>query len=49
MMDRKILLLIDNARSHFNPKILDKNDNNTDEEVDDSNSDSEETIAELSY
>ncbi|CAB4444237.1 unnamed protein product [Rhizophagus irregularis] len=49
IMDRKILLLVNNAGSHFNPKILDENDNNTDEEVDDSDSDSEETIAESSH
>jgi hypothetical protein len=48
-MDRKILLLIDNAVSHFNPKILDENNNNTDEEVDDSDSNGEEVIAESSH
>ncbi|CAB5374532.1 unnamed protein product [Rhizophagus irregularis] len=45
-INRKILLLVDNAESHFNLKILDKNDNNTDKEVDDSDSDNEEMIAE---
>jgi len=42
-MDRKILLLIDNAGSHFNPKVLDEN-NNSDEDVDE-----EETVAESSH
>ena len=33
-MDRKILLLVDNAGSHFNPKILDDDDNISEEESD---------------
>jgi hypothetical protein len=46
-MDRKILLLIDNAGSHFNPKILDES-NNTNEEVSD-DEEEEEIIAESSH
>ena len=42
-MDQKILLLIDNAGSHFNPKILDEN-NNTNLNENDSNSEEEEEI-----
>lgn len=42
-MGRKILLLIDNAGSHFNPKILDEN-NNTNLNENDSNSEEEEEI-----
>ena len=44
MMDQKILLLIDNAGSHFNPKILDENDDNG--EVSDDNEEDDEIIAE---
>ena len=39
--DRKVLLLIDNAGSHFNPKVLDEN-SDPDEEV------NEEIVAESS-
>jgi hypothetical protein len=39
---RKILLLIDNAGSHFNPKVLD-------EETDSSGEESEEVVAESSH
>ena len=39
----KVLLLIDNAGSHFNPKILDEN-NNTNLNENDSNSEEEEEI-----
>ena len=46
-MDQKILLLIDNAGSHFNPKILDES-NNTNEEVSDDDEE-EEIIAESSH
>ena len=45
MMDRKILLLIDNAGSHFNSKRLEKNNNSEETESDDSDendSDSEQ-------
>ena len=41
-MDWKILLLIDNAGSHFNPKVLDEN-NDSDEDVNE-----DETVAESS-
>ena len=46
-MDRKILLLIDNAGSHFNPKVFDEG--NDGEEGDDDNDSEEEVIAESSY
>ena len=45
-MDRKIVLFIDNAGSHFNSKILDKN-NDTDHSEHELNSD-EEVVAESS-
>ena len=43
--DRKILLIIDNAGSHFNPKILEDIDNG---ESDLNKNDSEENVAESS-
>ncbi len=42
IMDRKILLLIDNAASHFNPKMFDKDSSDLSEDDDD------ETVAESS-
>ncbi|EXX62782.1 hypothetical protein RIR_jg9411.t1 [Rhizophagus irregularis DAOM 181602=DAOM 197198] len=33
VMSQKILLLIDNAESHFNPKTFDKNSSNLSEEL----------------
>jgi len=41
-MDQKILLLIDNAASHFNPKMFDKDSSDLSED------DDEETVAESS-
>ena len=41
-MDRKILLLIDNMASHFNPKMFDKDSSDLSEDDDD------ETVAESS-
>jgi len=40
-MDRRILLLIDNARSHFNPKMFDKDSSDLSED--------EEIVAESSH
>ena len=48
IMDQKILLLIDNAGSHFNPKILDES-NNINEELSETDSDNEEIVAESSH
>ena len=44
-MDRKILLLIDNAGSHFNPKALEETNSNLSE----NDFDDDEVIAELSH
>jgi hypothetical protein len=41
-LDRKILLLIDNAGSHFNPKRLEKDDDINNEEISDDEYDSEQ-------
>ena len=38
-MDRKVLLLIDNAGSHFNSKRFEKNDDNNDDSNEISESD----------
>ncbi|CAB5298350.1 unnamed protein product [Rhizophagus irregularis] len=40
-MDRKVLLLIDNAGSHFNPKRFKKNDDMDDEEISESDDEQE--------
>jgi hypothetical protein len=43
IMDQKILLLIDNAGSHFNPKTFDKDNSDLSEDEE------EETVAESSH
>ena len=45
VVDRKILLLIDNAGSHFNSKVL----NLSDEENDDNGDDGDDIVAESSH
>ncbi|CAB4392116.1 unnamed protein product [Rhizophagus irregularis] len=40
-MDRRVLLLIDNAGSHFNPKRFKKNDDMDDEEISESDDEQE--------
>jgi hypothetical protein len=44
-MDRKILLLIDNAGSHFNPKVFEE----TDPDLSENNFDNEGEVAESSH
>ncbi len=46
VMDRKILLLVDNAGSHFNPKALEETNSNLSDEDD---LDNEEVVAESSH
>ena len=46
-MDRKVLLLIDNAGSHFNPKRLEQNDDD-ENEIDDDDFDSEQESSQRS-
>jgi hypothetical protein len=43
IMDQKILLLINNARSHFNPKMFNKDSSDLSED------EKEETVAEFSH